>query len=201
MQNSLRFQIVVFFSFRKNVQRWNPALCDVTEGTIPIGTSTMQPPSFFLFSNMRKLKKKKKYWVKAFSAGGCKPKAVDAVLWIICWCHSWPIEELKIGGVVWGKLVGPQRCKTKAWHPETLLMRFHIREAGPVSHSTHTGILFYTQPHQPHLEMIFHVSRLTDSEKPDWLCLSLFSRWGDSRPVRLPACDRPLCQRVQGVSQ
>lgn len=37
--------------------------------------------------------------------------------------------------------------------------------------------------------------------EPDWLCLSLFSRWGDSRPVRLSACDRPLCQRIQGVSQ
>lgn len=29
----------------------------------------------------------------------------------------------------------------------------------------------------------------------------LFSRWGDSWPVRLSACDRPLCQRIQGVSQ
>lgn len=113
----------------------------------------LQPPSFFLFSKMQKLKKTHR--VQAFYAGGCKPKAVDVCGFVdnlscevsLHWSRSWPIEELKIGGVVWGKLLGPQRCKTKLGTSSvTLLMRFHIREAGPVSHSTH--ILFYTQPWQ-----------------------------------------------------
>lgn len=55
----------------------------------------LQPPSFFLFSNMQKLKKTHR--VQAFYAGGCKPKAVNvcAVLWIIC-----PVKFLFTGVTV-----------------------------------------------------------------------------------------------------